>query len=223
MAGMIGHLLDDPFAPYVVTPGSAPPVAPGSAPPMPSTGAGDPDAFGRAWMASGGRTVADLQAFVQAHPEFGATLFGSKGDKVKFPGGQEFDAVYAAGAGGLGATWNPAGGAGSGGIGGTLIDPWTQAFHARSPEEIANDPAYKFQLAQGLQGIERGAAAKGTLLTGGTLKALDQYGQGLASTYNDKYYGRDMGEYLLNRENFYNNQDRPFEKLSQLGQYGKPT
>jgi len=150
--------------------------------------------------------------------------------KIQLPNGQIVDVVQG-GSSGLnrkqwltGGAGGGAGGVGvQGGIGGTLIDPWTKPFVARSPAEIANDPAYQFQMAEGLKGIERGAAAKGTLLTGGTLKGAMGYGQGLASTYNDKYYNRDMNEYLLGRENFQMNQDRPFNKLSSLAQLGKPS
>lgn len=108
-------------------------------------------------------------------------------------------------------------------VGDSLLSPWTQQFAAPSPEQIAKDPAYQFQLQQGLQGVDRSAAAKGTLLTGGTLKALDAYGQGLASTYNDKYYDRALQNYLMNQNTFYQNQDRPFTKLSSLATLGKPS
>lgn len=71
-----------------------------------SGGSGNWSGFGQAWLASGGRTVQDLAAFVQAHPEYGATIGGSKGDKVTI-GGKTFDAVMSAGVnGGLGASWN---------------------------------------------------------------------------------------------------------------------
>lgn len=84
-------------------------------------GGGNPDAFGQAWVASGGRTVQDLKNFVAAHPEYGATLGGSKGDKVTI-GGRTFDAVIGAGAGGQGASWNDitAGGGGGGGYPGAI-------------------------------------------------------------------------------------------------------
>ncbi len=126
--------------------------------------------------------------------------------------------------------WIPQGGAGtigslsgSGGMAdGSLIQPWNEQFQAPSPEQIQSDPSYQFQLGQGLQGVERGAASKGTLLTGGTIKALNNYGQGLASTFSDKYYNRALGEYGLKKQNFQENQDRPFTKLSQLATLGKP-
>jgi len=69
-----------------------------------------------------------------------------------------------------------------GGFGG-MVAPWTEQFKARSPEAIRNDPAYQFQLKEGLRGVQSGAASRGTLLTGGTLKAIEGYGQGLADTY----------------------------------------
>lgn len=128
--------------------------------------------------------------------------------------------------------WIPQSGGSGGGDGssgsvggmadGSLLAPWNTPFTPRDPSQIASDPAYQFQLGQGLQGVQRSAAARGTLLTGGTIKALDQYGQGLASTYNDKYYNRDLGEYNIAKQNFYDNQDRPFNKLSSLAALGKP-
>lgn len=146
--------------------------------------------------------------------------------KIQLPNGQIIDVVQGGGTGVNRKQWLTGdGGTGSSGLpgmGGTLIDPWTKAFQPRNPADVANDPGYQFQMQQGLQGVERGAAAKGTLLTGGTLKALSGYGQGLASTYLDKYYNRDMQEYLLGRENFYNNQDRPYTKLSGLATLGRP-
>ncbi len=105
---------------------------------------------------------------------------------------------------------------------GSLLTPWTEQFQPPSPGQIAQDPSYQFQMGQGLQGVQRSAAARGTLLTGGTLKALDQFGQGLASTFNDKYYNRAQQEYGLRKQNFQENQDRPYTKLSGLATLGKP-
>lgn len=77
-----------------------------TAPATTRTGSGDWTAFGQAWLGSGGRTVADLEAFIAANPQFGATLTGSKRDKVTI-GGRTFDAVRSAGiGGGLGASWD---------------------------------------------------------------------------------------------------------------------
>ncbi len=56
------------------------------------------------------------------------------------------------------------------------------------------DPGYQFRQEQGQQAIERGAAARGGALGGGTLKALEEYSQGLASQEYGKAYGRFAGE-----------------------------
>jgi len=47
---------------------------------------------------------------------------------------------------------------------------------------LANqDPGYAFRMSEGLKALDRSAAARGGLLSGGTLKGIQQYGQGLAS------------------------------------------
>ena len=46
------------------------------------------------------------------------------------------------------------------------------------------NPAYNFQLEQGVRALDMGAAARGNLRSGGQMKELTQFGQGLAdSTY----------------------------------------
>lgn len=53
------------------------------------------------------------------------------------------------------------------------------------PQAVSNylqqTPGYQFNLQQGLQGIDRGAASRGMLTSGNTLNAEQQYGAGLAS------------------------------------------
>jgi len=74
------------------------------------------------------------------------------------------------------------GGYGGGAAGGGSL----AGLNGMSPTDyLRNTPGYQFALQQGLQGVERSAAGRGTLLTGGTLKALQQYGTGLA----DQTYG----------------------------------
>ena len=70
-----------------------------------------------------------------------------------------------------------------------------------NPEDLTNDPGYKFQLQQGMQAVSRAAAANGTLGTGGTLKALLQYGQGLAGTTFNQAYQRAANTFQMNRNN----------------------
>lgn len=59
-----------------------------------------------------------------------------------------------------------------------------------NPNSVTTLPGYQFQLQQGQDAILNGAAAGG--LTGNTLKALSQYGQGLASNYYNTAYSQDL-------------------------------
>jgi len=50
---------------------------------------------------------------------------------------------------------------------------------------LRSTPGYEFQLAQGVNALDRSAASKGMLLSGPQTKAVTKYGQGLAdTTYN---------------------------------------
>lgn len=53
-----------------------------------------------------------------------------------------------------------------------------------------NSTAYNFQLGQGQNAINSNAAAKGLMQSGGTAKALTQYGQNLAGTTFNNYLGQ---------------------------------
>ncbi len=205
-----------PPPPSAAQPAASAPAAPGGAasgPPTINAAAGDIPGQIRAYFKARGVSDQETDYWVQKWGEFGANdpnYFNSRlADADVFRGGQANPATSGAGAM-------------SGVSNGSFLTPFTEQFKARDPNQIAQDPAYQFQLAQGLRGIQSGAAAKGTLLTGGTLKALDSYGQGLASTYDDKFYSRDMGEYNLRKTNFQDNQDRPFNKLVGASNLGKP-
>jgi hypothetical protein len=54
-------------------------------------------------------------------------------------------------------------------------------------------PGYQWQLQQGLQATDAGAAAKGMLRSGAALKAEETFGQGLANQDFTNYYNRLMG------------------------------
>jgi hypothetical protein len=57
------------------------------------------------------------------------------------------------------------------------IPEWTPT----TIEDMKADPGYQFRLEQGLGAVENSAAARGALLGGNTIKALNEYGQGFAS------------------------------------------
>ena len=54
----------------------------------------------------------------------------------------------------------------------------------------AMDPSYKFRLGEGMKALERSAAARGGLISGGALKAAQRYGQDYASTEFGNAYNR---------------------------------
>jgi hypothetical protein len=54
-------------------------------------------------------------------------------------------------------------------------------------------PGYTWQMEQGLRGVDAGAAARGMLRSGATIKGEEQFAQGLANSDFGTYYNRLMG------------------------------
>ena len=79
-----------------------------------------------------------------------------------------------------------------------------------SMEAFQQDPGYGFRLGEGLKALERSAAARGGLLSGGTGKALQRYGQEAAS----QEYGNAFNRFYTERQNLLN----PLLSLSGRGQ-----
>ena len=52
------------------------------------------------------------------------------------------------------------------------------------------DPSYQFRLGEGMKALERSAAARGGLISGGALKAAQRYGQDFASNEFGNAYNR---------------------------------
>lgn len=65
----------------------------------------------------------------------------------------------------------------------------TSAASTNAFNDYLNSDGYKFQLDQGTAAITGSRAAAGTLDSGGTLKSLNAYGQGVASQYFQTYLG----------------------------------
>lgn len=72
------------------------------------------------------------------------------------------------------------------------------------------DPGYQFRMDQGSQALQRSAAARGGLLNGGTLKALNRYGQDYASNEYGNAYNR-----------YNNDQTTRFNRLSAVAGTGQ--
>ncbi len=67
-------------------------------------------------------------------------------------------------------------------------------------QDIYSDPSYQFRLQQGQDAIQSSAAAQGGLLSGATLKALQNYGQESAS----QEYGNAYNRFNADQTNRYN-------------------
>ena len=76
--------------------------------------------------------------------------------------------------------------------------------------DFNRDPGYQFRMDQGRDALESSASARGSLLGGGTLKALTRYGQDYAS-----------GEYGNARSRFINDRETRFGRLSALAGIGQ--
>lgn len=84
------------------------------------------------------------------------------------------------------------------GLKGDAADP-NYGKYARdfSMADFEADPGYAFRLSEGLKALDRQAAARGGLISGGALKASQRYGQAMAS---DEYMNA-FNRYQTNRAN----------------------
>jgi hypothetical protein len=98
--------------------------------------------------------------------------------------------------------------------GGNAADPMFGKYATAeyTPEMFAKgiDPGYQFRLKEGMQGLERSAAARGGLLSGGTLKGIQRYGQDMAS----QEYTNAFNRYQAERTGTLN----PFQAMAGQGQ-----
>src|SRR5690242_13817777 len=86
-----------------------------------------------------------------------------------------------------------------------------QAYAASNPQsnfnlqDYLNSPALKFQMQQGTEAITNNASAQGLGASGNTLKSLEQYGQGLASTYYNQAFNQAQQQFQTNQNTTLNN------------------
>lgn len=85
-----------------------------------------------------------------------------------------------------------------------LQEPWRQAgINALArmgtgftgKVDLTQDPGYAFRLSEGLKAIDRGAAARGGLMSGAALKAGARFGQDYASQEYQNAYNRALTQY----------------------------
>ena len=112
------------------------------------------------------------------------------------PGGYGPGTAGAAGSG----TGGPGGytpGAGANQYGNMAGSP--DAFVAPTAADMmAKDPGYQARLQTGEQAVQGSAAAKGSVLSGGTLKALNDYSQQFASNEYGNYFNQALQGYNTN-------------------------
>lgn len=94
-----------------------------------------------------------------------------------------------------------------GGAEGADFGRYTKDFGAA---DFQADPGYNFRLTEGLKSLDRQAAARGGLISGGALKAAQRYGQEMGSQEYQNAYNR----YQTNRAN----QLQPLQSLMGAGQ-----
>jgi hypothetical protein len=80
-----------------------------------------------------------------------------------------------------------------------------ESFVDPDPNELLNDPTYKFTLKQEQDRIERSAAARGVLNTGGTINDLMTNAADIASTGYHDLWNRKRSDYDTNRANAFQN------------------
>ena len=61
--------------------------------------------------------------------------------------------------------------------------------------DLSQDPGYAFRMSEGMKALERSAAARGGLLSGGMLKGAQRFGQDLASQEYQNAYNRALTQY----------------------------
>jgi hypothetical protein len=87
--------------------------------------------------------------------------------------------------------------------------------------DLLNDPAYKFNLEQGTNAVQQSAAARGGLVSGGTLKDLSTFGQGYASNQFQQSYQNALQNYNTAFNVFNSNQGNQFARLASVAGLGQ--
>ena len=149
-------------------------------------------------------------------------------NKQQYATTQTNEAPYlAAGATGLNALQyglGTGGTANGSGVGqGSLTTPYGSTFSAPTGLTAQNDPGYQARLQLGTDTLQKSAAARGSVLTGGTAKALDSYAQDYASNEYGNVYNRALDTYSTNYNAYNTNQTNQYNKLAALAGTGQAT
>jgi hypothetical protein len=90
------------------------------------------------------------------------------------------------------------------------LTPLATEYTPFGMQQFQQDPGYAFRMSEGMKGLERSAAARGGLLSGGTLKGIQRYGQDMAS----QEYQNAFNRYQTERSARLN----PLQSLAGIGQ-----
>lgn len=90
------------------------------------------------------------------------------------------------------------------------LTPLATEYTPFGMDQFKADPGYAFRMSEGMKGLERSAAARGGLLSGGTLKGIQRYGQDLGS----QEYQNAFNRYQTER----NARLNPLQSLAGVGQ-----
>lgn len=105
---------------------------------------------------------------------------------------------------------------------GSLMQPYSGSFQAPTEQQMEqNDPGYQARMNLGQQAMEQSAAARGNLLTGGTLQAENQLAQDYASNEYNNFYNQAYNQYAANYNQYNQGQANQFNKLAALSGVGQ--
>jgi hypothetical protein len=90
------------------------------------------------------------------------------------------------------------------------LTPLATQYTPFGMQQFQADPGYQFRMSEGMKALERGAAARGGLLSGSTLRATQRFGQDLAS----QEYQNAFNRYGIERERRLG----PLQSLAGVGQ-----
>ena len=85
--------------------------------------------------------------------------------------------------------------------------------------QFQQDPGYAFRMSEGMKGLERSAAARGGLISGGALRAATRYGQDMGSQEYQNAYSRALTGYNANVAR----SDTGYNRLASLAGVGQTT
>lgn len=114
--------------------------------------------------------------------------------------------------------WRNAGGNAVTQVNALLSDP---NYFQIDPSRFYQDPGFQYQLKEGLKAIQHSAAARGHLLSTGTMRAMNDYAQGTAEQGYNNFYNREMQSKLARLNGYQSVAGLGQTTVGQLGAAGQ--